>query len=197
MKKRQFIYCSICLFAGSIITFAILVVLFTISSKSGKVLPLVTPRAFGNIKIWVEKVPDFNDMVGSDVSKIMFISKEGKTFLAVYQDKTGKIDQLTIIDQEGWPLFSMRSSDELGKWERAAYSGYNQLGQTQGEFFLDFDFDGHFDIKFFLNDKGTRTSTSIYVDSNWKQIDHGSHKKATSGQETYVFVQGSGWQLEK
>jgi len=125
------------------------------------------------------------------------MSKSGIPFLTVYQDKDGNVAQLCIIDEKENILFSMAPTTEPGKWKRVTYCGYNEMGNMNGEFFLDINFDGRFDTKHVLNDAGEKISTYIFIDRIWKQVDSANTKIAISGQTTYVFDNDSGWKLNK
>ncbi len=193
MKKKQVIYATTSFFSGGIIVivvFAILAVVFV----RGKPIPLVKPRTFGDITIWVEKIPSIKEGKTYDISKAMFIAKDGISFFTLYQNKDGEIARACLL-RENMPILSFESVNESGKWEDLIYYGYNKEADDVGEMYIDNNFDGIFDKKIVISAEGEKAKKYIYLEGLWKQVRFTGVNKAVSKEREYFFDVNSGWKV--
>jgi len=190
MQKKGLIRNLIYFLSGIIASVIILVVAFMLDTKDGEVIPLNTPRFFGDIKVWVERA-SANQEENYNISKAMYMAKDGKPFLVVDMNNAGKVVGLSLLEGESI-RFTMTASEEPGKWERGIYGG-GGYGYTTGESYVDINFDGHFDVKHIFDNSGRKIASEICVNGTWQQVEHGNLQKAVSDQATYIFDTDSGW----
>jgi len=204
MKKGKTLHTIIIFFIGSVVGVAVLILIAAIDGYVRPITSLTWPKKFGDTTIWVNEPDEFIDGENTselDVSKMMFMAKGGIPFLAVGMNKSGKVDNLSLLDEGERTILLMTASADPAKWERLIYSSPNDapndVRNTTGEMYVDNNFDGRFDIKYFFNDFGEKVSREIYIDQTWKKVDYCNFKKAKSGQTTYIFDIDSGWQVDK
>lgn len=190
MQKKELIRNLMYFLSGVITIVIVLVVAFVLDTKDGKVIPLNIPRFFGDIKVWVERAPA-NQEKDYNISKAIYMAKDGKPFFIIDMNNAGKIISLSLLEGESI-RFTMTASDEPGKWERGIYGG-DGYGYTTGESYVDINFDGHFDVKHVFDNAGKKIASEIYVDGIWQRVDSGNLQKAISGQTTYIFDPNLGW----
>jgi hypothetical protein len=194
MQKKELIRNLIYFLSGVITSLIVLLIAFMLDTKAGEVIPLNTPRSFGDIRIWVEKGPA-NQEENYDVSEAMYMAKTGKPFLMVAMNNVGKVVSLSLLEGESI-RFTTTASDKPGKWERGIYGG-GGYGYTTGECYVDINFDGHFDKKNVFDNAGRKVAREIYIDGIWQPVDHVDFQKAVSGQIKYTFNPDYGWRKEK
>jgi hypothetical protein len=73
---------------------------------------------------------------------------------------------------------------------------YGKNNLTIGDKYTDINFDGKFDEKEVYNEKGTKLTTYIYVDNNWKQADSVMDGGVKVGGIKYVFDADAGWRKD-
>jgi hypothetical protein len=152
------------------------------------------PKKFGDVKITAFKSTDQQASKGID--KILMITKGEMPFFYASENKAGRVTEAAILGQEKQIRFVMFASDrsETG-WANAVYA-YGKNNLTMGDKFTDINFDGKFDEKEVYNDKGTKLTTYIYIDNNWKQADSGMDGEIKVGGIKYVFDAGAGWRQD-
>jgi len=145
---------------------------------------------FGNVAVSIVKRNNANDKFAEE---LMFM-KDNRAFLFITRNKPDdEVCRLILSDVGGKVRLTLSASSVPGKWFSAMY-GPPDLG---GEFYQDFYFDGQFDIRKKIDNNGKVQSNHIYYEENWKKIDVFRDQKAISGNDTFTFQKGSGWQLEK
>jgi hypothetical protein len=150
------------------------------------------PRKFGDVTITAFKSSDQQASKGID--KILMITKGESPFFYASKNKAGNVTEAAILGQEKQIRFVMFASNK-GGWANAVYA-YGKNNLTMGDKYTDINFDGKFDEKEVYNDKGTKLTTYIYVDNNWKQADSAVDGGVKVGGIKYVFDAGAGWQKD-
>ena len=81
-----------------------------------------------------------------------------------------------------------------GKWGQANYSG--RVGV--GDFLVDINFDGRFDVKYVKDDNGKIISANIFINDKWQRVNNCRAKDMTAilGETKYIFDPNSGWRKE-
>jgi len=205
VKGRRTLSTIINLFLGVAIGFAIalLIGLIRVHAEGGK--PLMSPRTFGNIKIWAQKpeVAEGTEVPSGfyqEANKMLWMTKDDTPFLMITQNEAGKIDRLHLLKNKDEPVLFMTSLNSPGKWGRATYSCGGGTGKPVGDALIDIDFDGRFDFNLVVDNEGRRVSRSIFTDGVWQKVDRCSIKqmKAAIGQTWYTFDPNTGsWQREQ
>jgi len=152
------------------------------------------PKKFGDVRIEAFKSTDQQASKGID--KILMITKGEVPFFYASENKAGNVTEVAILGQEKQIRFVMFAADksETG-WANAVYA-YGKNNLTIGDKYTDIDFDGKFDEKEVYNDKGTKLTTYIYIDNNWKQTDSVMDGGVKVGGIKYVFDAGAGWRKD-
>lgn len=158
------------------------------------------PKTFGDIKVWAGKPTDVGCAPNPDIDEMLVMEKDGAYFLTIHKNKAGQINGLYLVkNTTNEPVFFMRPLNTRGKWGGATYSKGTGAGYATGDVFTDIDFDGRFDFKMVLDNKGKLTSRSIYIDGSWQKVDRANidRMKAIMGQTWYTFDPNIGcWQTE-
>ena len=158
------------------------------------------PKTFGDIKVWAGKPTDVGCAPDPDIDEMLVMEKDGVYFLTIHKNKAGQINGLYLVkNTTNEPIFFMRPLDTQGKWGGATYSKGTGAGFATGDVFMDIDFDGRFDFKMVLDDKGKVISRSIYLDKAWQEVDRANveRMKAVKGETWYAFDPNTGcWQPE-
>jgi hypothetical protein len=152
------------------------------------------PKKFGDVKIEAFKSTDLQASKGID--KILMITKGESPFLYASKNKSGRVTEVAILGQEKQVRFVMFAADksETG-WANAVYA-YGKNNLTMGDKYTDINFDGKFDEKEVYNDKGTKLTTYIYINNNWKQADSSMDGEIKVGGIKYVFDAAAGWRKD-
>jgi hypothetical protein len=145
------------------------------------------PKKFADITISPFK-PE-----GNDTTESLTMKKGGKNFFYAWMDKTGKVTNIAIADQNDAVRFTMTVSEENGKWGNAMYFCDKPGNLITGEKYIDINFDGQFDLKKIFDSAGNLKSEFVYVDKAWKQVDRCNEKEAMVGRTTYIFDANHGW----
>jgi len=148
------------------------------------------PRKFGDIKVLATE-----NHKNQNVYKTLMMSKNDFPFLAINQNEPDKIDVLVLLNDKEKAVLSMKPLDTPGRWGQVMYGRSNEAGKLMGDVFVDIDFDGQFDVKHVMDDKGERVSAFILINDVWQEVSSFSIKdmKAGSGEKTYIFDSNTGW----
>lgn len=208
MKSRKALATTIILFIGVAIGTAITLLLLYVAARSysGSRTELTNqPRTFGDIKIWAQR-PKTDDKTEipeellQEHAKELWMTKDDVPFLMISQNKANKASCLCLVKNNKEPVFYMSPFGRPGKWGQATYSKSSGAGYAVGDVFVDIDFDGHFDFKIVMDEKGKPISRSIFVDGSWRNINSCNigKMKAATGQMLYTFDPNAGfWKREQ
>ena len=152
-------------------------------------------RTFGDVKVWVEKIPD-DPRIDHDAANMIYVARAGQAFLAIEMDSARKINRFSILDENQHITFTLAASKMTSRWERGLYGGNSKIGEPVGEGYVDIDFNGQFDAKHVYNDIGEKLSGHIYIHGNWLRA-VGDLSNVIAGQTKYTFDPNSGCWHEK
>ncbi len=152
------------------------------------------PKKFGDVTITAFKSTGLQESKGID--KILMITKGESPFFYASKNNAGRVTEVAILGQEKQIRFVMFAAEknETG-WANAMYA-YGKNNLTIGDKYTDINFDGKFDEKEVYNEKGTKLTTYIYVDNNWKQADSVMDGGVKVGGIKYVFDADAGWRKD-
>jgi hypothetical protein len=105
-----------------------------------------------------------------------------------------EVHNLYLLDGSGYIVLSLDASKEPGKWKNTSYGSFD----LKSEQYIDFNFDGQFDVKALMNENEEVLSRYIYYEGVWKQAESSQKYKgkAVSGSDVFTFHKDSGWQLD-
>ena len=161
--------------------------------SKGDTLVTGHPERFGDMEILALE-PDYLKE-GEEPSRIMIIRKNKNPFLYAEENKDGKVTDVAVMGKNESIRLTIKASDKPGKWEKAIYG--RTKSYTSGEKYLDIDFDGQFDVKYFHDDGGTLISKHIYLDKVWQMVESVEKGKAIIDEKTYVFSYDFGWTISE
>ncbi len=204
MKKKSVSTSVFVFFVGIAVGISVFLLFWFFLGRSGSEALSGRPVTFGNVKIWAQK-PVFAE--GAEVpegfyqknAKELWMTKDDALFLFMTQDDSGKVGKLYLCKSDAQPVLYMISLDSSGRWGKATYSRSTGAGYAEGDAFIDIDFDGRFDFKMVLDDKGNPISRSIYIDGSWREVDQSDvdNLKAAVGEIFYTFNFNTGsWQQQ-
>ena len=153
--------------------------------------PIENPRvmSFGDLSILATIQKDPND----EFVEELWLTKNDRPFLFARRNKLDEVKRLILTNGKSDVILTLRASSSPGRWYSAMYGPSNLVG----ELYQDIDFDGQFDIRKKIDSNGNVQSNHIYYEENWKKFDVFQEQKVISGNDTFTFQKGSGWQLEK
>jgi hypothetical protein len=199
-ENRKTLSTIIILLIGILIGFAISLSIGAILSYIDPGTRLKKPKTFGDIKVWAGRPTDVGCAPNPDIDEMLVMEKDGVPFLEIHKNKADQISGLYLIkNTTNEPIFFMEPLKARGKWGCATYSKGSGTGHAVGDALMDIDFDGRFDFKMVLDDKGKLVSRSIYIDGAWQEVDRANvdRMKAIMGQTWYTFDPNTGcWQPE-
>lgn len=204
MKKRKSI--MIAFFAGVIVGIVIVFALGAIAYYLDPGTSLTAdPKTFGDIKVWTQKPIPAEGVeapvdIAQELHRQLWMTKDDVPFLMISQGKAGQITCLFLLRGPEEAVLSLDPSDTPGKWCNAVYSRSTEAGHPIGDVYVDINFDGSFDLKVIVDQKGNRVSRSMFIDGTWIQIDsyRREENRVVLGRRTYLFDPNSGlWQEER
>jgi hypothetical protein len=146
---------------------------------------------FGDITISNITTRDVTDEIAGE----LVMMKEGRSFFYAKRNKLGEVTDLALADGNDHIIFTMKASQESGKWESANY-GPSENGRPTGDLYMDIDFDGRFDMKLSFDHNGKLRDRYISYYRTWKQVDRFENQTAFSESNTFTFRKDLGWQLD-
>ena len=155
-----------------------------------------TPGTFGDIKVWAKEPPDVEGILTElGIHRTLLMTKNKELLLMVTQNEAGENIDLSLFDNTEYPIFKMEFLNTPGKWDNASYAGRNRVG----DLFFDIDFDGHFDVKYVMDDNGKIISANIFINDKWQRVNNcrAKDKTAILGETKYIFDANSGWVIHK
>jgi hypothetical protein len=192
MINRKIVYSIITFLAGVFVGMAIALLAGAILYYIDPGTELTNrPRAFGDIKISAQKPPDVRSFKEMGVHRTLCMTKNYNLFLIITQNEAGENIDLSLVDNTKYPIFTMEFLNTPGKWGNANYAGRNRVG----DLFFDIDFDGHFDVKYGMDDSGKIISANIFINDKWQRVNNCRAKDRTAilGETKYIFDANSGW----
>ena len=124
------------------------------------------------------------------------MNKDGIPFFYAELDKNNKVNQIAIVGANKEIRFTMKSSSKPGTWKNAMYS-YDKDHKTIGDEYIDFNFDGRFDIRQIFDSNGKKKSIFIPLGEQWVEVSRMKGGKAFINDQTYVFTDTNGWIIQK
>jgi hypothetical protein len=154
-----------------------------------------SPGTFGDIKVWAKKPSDVEGILTElGIHRTLLMTKNKDLLLMVTQNEAGENIDLSLFDNTEYPIFKIEFLNTPGKWGLAGYSGRNK-----GDFFVDIDFDGHFDVKYVSDDNGKIISANIFINDTWQCVNNcrANERTAILGETKYIFDPNSGWGISE
>lgn len=179
--------------SGVIIGIALTIIIgFLVGEYSYTDLPINVPRTFGNIRICAIENTDPEN----GITKSLIMKKDGLSFFYAELDKNNKVNNVAIVSPNNDVRFSMVSSTETGGWKNATYT-YDKDHKTIGDEYIDFNFDGCFDIKEVFDSNGNKKSIFIPLGGQWVEVSRMKGGRAFVNGQSYVYTDISGWTIQK
>ncbi len=154
-----------------------------------------SPGTFGDIKVRAKKPSDVEEILTElGIHRTLLMTKNKDLLLMVTQNEAGENIDLSLFDNTEYPIFKIEFLNTLGKWGLAGYAGRNK-----GDFFVDIDFDGHFDVKYVSDDNGKIISANIFINDKWQWVNNcrANERTAILGETKYIFDPNSGWAISE
>jgi len=155
-----------------------------------------SPGTFGDIKVWAKEPADVEGILTElGIHRTLLMTKNKDLLLMVTQNEAGENIDLSIFDNTKYPIFTMKFLNTPGKWGHAGYAGRNMVG----DFFFDIDFDGHFDVKYVMDESGKIISANIFINDKWQRVNNcrAEDRTAILCETKYIFDPNSGWVIHK